>query len=139
MRTTNILLGAMILTLTQGAFAKEAAQNPQAAAQPPQASVPQHSSFSRRSRLIQIGGWLSEGVLGESNEGLLVLRGKALAGAEKAMKEENEEREKTFKALSVKTATTVASQKKLYAKKRRQESPVGSPLQNIDGSWTIKT
>lgn len=139
MRQMNILWVTALVAATQCAYAEETPKTQRAAEQPPQVVVPQNRMLPKRARLVQIGSWLSEGILGESKEGLLVLRGKSRSSIERAMKEENEDREKDFKALSVKTGTPIAAQRKLYAKKRQQESPRGTPLQGADGLWVIKT
>ena len=124
-KTIHFALAVLLAVLAQNAFAEEAL-------------TAKNEMYSQRGRLLQISKWLSERVLGENNEGLLVVRGKSKGSVERAIKDENEEREKMFKELSQKKGTTVMEQRKLYAKSRRKEAPKGSPVQEADGSWSLK-
>ena len=114
-----------VLVLTQAAQAEEKA--------------PRNPALHRRERRAQVNVWLSKGILGETNEGLLAVRGKAPSSAQEALKDENADRMNTFKEDSQKKSTPLAAQQKAFAAKRRKEIPAGSPIQQSDGSWSVKT
>jgi uncharacterized protein YdbL (DUF1318 family) len=120
MKPANFIAIIMLACLAQNALADEAFQK---------------NVFSKRGRAAQINVWLSQGLIGEDDQGLLSVHGKSRGSIEAAVKDENAEREKNFKELSQKTGTTVMEQRKRFAKKRRKEIPKGSPVQEADGSW----
>ena len=128
--------------LMKNAFAEEALKSVPPAPKQTSSGAPadmKNKLYALRGRSVQVNIWLSQGFLGEGGEGLLVSRGTLGQSITAAMKEENADREAMFKSAAAKLGTTVMQQKKLYAKKRAAEAPVGSPIQQTDGSWKLKT
>jgi uncharacterized protein YdbL (DUF1318 family) len=103
---------------------------------------------SRASRLNQINEYKSMGVIGESNEALLVVRSldslsdlKARAEVQKLVRAENADREQLFKEIAAaKNVDTsqIPQIQKTYASTLRDAARAGDWIQKPDGSWMQK-
>ena len=95
----------------------------------------EEAALRRRDRKAQIASWLSQGAVGEDNQGLLMVRGSADAQTVSA---ENADRSLIYEALAKKNGTSVGEIRKVYAERLRNDAPAGSPIQTPDGAWTTK-
>ena len=103
---------------------------------------------SRAERLDAINALKAEGVIGESNQALLVVRNldaiqglKARADAQKLIKDENADREQLFKEIAAAKNVDLAQLPQIratYAETLREYAHPGDLIQLPDGSWTQK-
>jgi uncharacterized protein YdbL (DUF1318 family) len=103
---------------------------------------------SRASRLNQINEYKSKGVIGESNEALLVVRNldslsdlKARAEVQKLVRAENADREQLFKEIAAATNVDISQLRQVqetYASTLREAARRGDWIQKPDGSWIQK-
>ena len=103
---------------------------------------------SRASRLNQINEYKSKGVIGESNEALLVVRNletlsdlKARAEVQKLVRVENADREQLFKEIAAAKnvdASQIPQIRTTYASTIREAARRGDWIQMPDGSWKQK-
>lgn len=101
------------------------------------------TALSRQTRYSQIMGIESKGIAGENRSGLLEIRDHAGVNAEieKAIKDENNDRNKLYGLIAAKNKTTVENVKKLYSKKLQDNAPSGTPIEVYDqasGAYTWK-
>ena len=131
--------------------AGEAAQAPE----PTPASEPEISNpairkiiDSRATRLAAINDLKVKGVIGESNQALLVVRNldaiqglKARADAQKLIKDENADREQLFKEIAAAKNVDLAQLPQIqttYAETLREKAHPGNWIQLPDGTWVQK-
>jgi len=103
---------------------------------------------SRAKRLAAINDLKAKGVIGESNQALLVVRNldaiqglKARADAQKLVKDENADREQLFKEIAAAKNVDLAQLPQIratYAETLRQNARPGDWIQLPDGTWTQK-
>ncbi len=103
---------------------------------------------SRAARLDAINALKAEGVIGESNQALLVIRNldaiqglKERADAQKLVKDENADREQLFKEIAVAKKVDLAQLPKIratYAETLREMAHPGDWIQLPDESWVQK-
>jgi uncharacterized protein YdbL (DUF1318 family) len=104
---------------------------------------------SRATRLAAINALKAEGVIGESNQALLVVRNldaiqglKARADAQKLIKDENADREQLFKEIAAAKNVDLAQLPQIratYAETLRENAHPGDWIQLPDGSWVQKS
>lgn len=103
---------------------------------------------SRRGRVQEIGRYKAGGVLGESNQALLVVRDLAAlplqerATVQKLVKEENADRERMFREIAGATGVDsgqIPQIRTTYAETLRQKARSGEWIQMPDGSWKRKS
>lgn len=103
---------------------------------------------SRAKRLDAINALKAEGVIGESNQGLVVVRNldaiqglKERADAQKLVKDENADREQLFKEIAAAKNVDLAQLPQIratYAETLRENAHPGDWIQLPDGSWVQK-
>ena len=103
---------------------------------------------SRAARLDAINALKAEGVIGESNQALLVIRNldaiqglKERADAQKLVKDENADREQLFKEIAAAKKVDLAQLPQIqttYAATLRENAHPGDWIQLPDGSWVQK-
>jgi uncharacterized protein YdbL (DUF1318 family) len=103
---------------------------------------------SRAARLDAINALKAEGVIGESNQALLVIRNldaiqglKERADAQKLVKDENADREQLFKEIAAAKNVDLAQLPQIqatYAETLREMAHPGDWIQLPDGSWVQK-
>lgn len=96
------------------------------------------AAYRRRDRRPELVSFESKGILGESNRALIVMRGAGDARAQQIMAEENSDRMVIFQAIAKKRQSSIDNIQKVYADRLRDRLASGTPVQNEDGSWTIK-
>jgi uncharacterized protein YdbL (DUF1318 family) len=103
---------------------------------------------SRAARLDAINALKAKGVVGESNQALLVIRNldaiqglKERADAQKLVKDENADREQLFKEIAAAKKVDLAQLPQIratYAATLRENAHPGDWIQLPDGSWVQK-
>jgi uncharacterized protein YdbL (DUF1318 family) len=103
---------------------------------------------SRAARLKAVNDLKAEGVVGESNQALLVIRNldaiqglKERAEAQKLIKDENADREQLFREIAAAKNVELAQLPQIrttYAEALRDNARPGDWIQLPDGSWTQK-
>lgn len=103
---------------------------------------------SRAARLDAINALKAKGVIGESNQALLVIRNldaiqglKARADAQKLVKDENADREQLFKEIAAAKNVDLAQLPQIqttYAETLREKAHPGDWIQLPDGTWVQK-
>lgn len=103
---------------------------------------------SRAARLDAVNALKAEGVIGESNQALLVIRNldaiqglKERADAQKLVKDENADREQLFKEIAAAKKVDLAQLPQIqttYAATLRENAHPGDWIQLPDGSWVQK-
>ena len=103
---------------------------------------------SRAARLAAVTDLKAKGVVGESNEALLVVRNldaiqglKERAEAQKLIKDENADREQLFKEIAAAKNVELAQLPQIrttYAETLREKAHPGDWIQLPDGSWAQK-
>ena len=103
---------------------------------------------SRAARLDAINALKAKGVIGESNQALLVIRNldaiqglKERADAQKLVKDENADREQLFKEIAAAKKVELAQLPQIratYAATLRENARPGDWIQLPDGSWVQK-
>lgn len=133
--------------LSLGATTAYAAQDQVAA---PEISNPAIRTIieSRATRLDAITALKAAGVIGESNQALLVVRSldaiqglRQRAEAQKLVKDENADREQLFKEIAAAKNVDLAQLPQIrttYAETLREKAHPGDWIQLPDGSWTQK-
>jgi uncharacterized protein YdbL (DUF1318 family) len=96
----------------------------------------EQAATRRRDRHGDIASWEAQGLVGENSSGLLTVRG-AVDGA--VVEAENQDRSVIYQALAAKNGTSVEEIQKVYAERLRKDAPNGTPVQNPDGSWAVKS
>ena len=103
---------------------------------------------SRAKRLDGVNALKAKGVVGESNQALLVIRDldaiqglKARADAQKLIKDENADREQLFREIAAAKNVDLAQLPQIratYAETLRENARTGDWIQLPDGTWTQK-
>lgn len=103
---------------------------------------------SRATRLAAINDLKANGVIGEGNQGLVVVRSldaipglKQRADAQKLVKDENADREQLFKEIAAAKNVDLAQLPQIratYAEALREKARPGDWIQLPDGSWAQK-
>ena len=96
------------------------------------------AAYRRRDRHSELESYESRGVLGESRNGLVVVRGAADARANELLSAENSDRMVIYQAIASKRQSSVSDVQKVYAERLRERVPSGTPVENADGSWTTR-
>ena len=99
----------------------------------------EEAASRRRGRHDQIVSLESQGIVGVNSSGLLAVRGAADAATQQLVDAENQDRSMIQQALAAKNGTSVEDVQKVYAEKLRGKVPSGTPIQDPDGSWTVKS
>jgi hypothetical protein len=97
----------------------------------------------RRYRMAEVQSLKNSKIIGEGNEGLLVMRNKPADDnyglyAEKIMGEENTDRTQIFTDEQKISKKDIAAVKKEFADRARQAAFKGEWIQNDDGKWVQK-
>lgn len=89
-------------------------------------------------RLEQIDDLKQQGLVGESNEALLVVRGEIAPEQRRMVEAENKDRMAVYRAIAEKTGQPVEKvQRQLAAQLARNSAP-GVWLQDAEGNWYQK-
>ena len=89
-------------------------------------------------RLPQIDRLKAEGVIGETNDGFVAVRGNGSAEAEQVVATENADRKAVYAAIAKRTGATEASVATARARQIAAGSAPGVWLQNERGEWHKK-
>ncbi len=98
----------------------------------------EQAATRRRDRRSKIVSLESQGLVGENSAGLLTVRGSLDGSAQQAVDSENQDRSAIYQALAAKNGTAVEEIQKVYSERLRKDAPGGAPVQNPDGSWSVK-
>lgn len=85
------------------------------------------AAYRRRDRKAQLDAYLSQGVLGEGSDALVVVRG-GDAGARSLAEAENADRMIIYKAIAAKNGSSVGEVQKVYAERLRKDAPAGAAV-----------
>ena len=96
------------------------------------------AAYRRRDRRTELNTFESQGILGESNNALVVSRSAGNERSQQVMNEENSDRNIIYQSIAKKRQTSVADVQKVYAERLRGRLASGTPVQNADGSWTTQ-
>ncbi len=96
------------------------------------------AAYRRRDRRSALTALEVQGVLGESNTALVVVRTAGNASAQSMMNAENSDRMVIYRAIAAKNGSSVQDVQKVYAGRIREGLPSGAAVQGPDGSWTTK-
>jgi uncharacterized protein YdbL (DUF1318 family) len=92
----------------------------------------------RRARYSQLVSMERQGVIGENNMGLVVVRKPGDASAGRLVDEENADRMVIYRGIAAKNNTSVESVQKVYAERLRNDAPAGTPIQTESGRWITR-
>ena len=98
------------------------------------------AALRRKDRFSALTSGQSQGIIGESKSGLVVIRmpEKADASIEALVQAENSDRMVIYQALAEKNGTTVNEVQILYAKRLQGDALSGTPIETADGQWVKK-
>jgi uncharacterized protein YdbL (DUF1318 family) len=96
------------------------------------------AAYRRRDRRAALTALEVQGVLGEANTALVVVRAPGNASAQSMMNAENSDRMIIYRAIAAKNGSSVQDVQKVYAERIREGLPAGAAVQGPDGSWTTK-
>ncbi|NQT06124.1 MAG: YdbL family protein [Candidatus Omnitrophica bacterium] len=98
----------------------------------------EEAALRRKARYGEITPLEQAGVLGESNSGLIVIRGSADSSISNLVSDENNDRIFIYKGIAKKNGTSVSEVQKIYAERLQGSAPSGTPIETSSGSWRIK-
>jgi uncharacterized protein YdbL (DUF1318 family) len=98
----------------------------------------QEAVSGRKARLSRINQLLSQGVIGENNQGVLTIRKSADSETENLVSAENIDRETIYQDLALRNNASIDEIRIIYAEKMQVLAPAGSSIQDASGNWKIK-
>lgn len=100
----------------------------------------EQAAVRRRDRKSQLSQWQQQGVIGETQTGLVEIRlpARADAAAGELVRNENADRLMIYKAIAQKNGTTLGDVQALYAKRLQNDAPAGTPIEVAAGAWKTK-
>lgn len=100
----------------------------------------EEAAMRRSARYDELSAAEAKGIIGESNSGLVELRGAGPDGASlsRLISAENEDRMIIYKSVAKKNGATVDEVRGLYAKKLQAKAPAGTFVQSESGEWRAK-
>lgn len=100
----------------------------------------EQAALRRRDRKPALTNWQQQGVIGENNAGLVEVRdpGRADPSVQGIVDAENADRMVIYNGVAAKNGTSVAEVQKIYAQRLQGDAPAGTPIQAVDGSWSVK-
>ncbi|MFH1753937.1 MAG: YdbL family protein [Candidatus Omnitrophota bacterium] len=96
------------------------------------------AALRRKARHSELSLLQGQGVVGESNAGLVVVRKPGEPSADRLVADENSDRMIIYNEIASKNGTSVASVQKLYAQRLQGDAAAGTPIQSESGGWTLK-
>jgi len=96
------------------------------------------AAYRRRDRHPELTSLEAQGILGETNSALVVMRGAGESHAQQLLNDENNDRMIIYQSIAKKHQSSVEEVQKIYAERLRGRLASGAPVQNADGSWTTK-
>ncbi len=98
----------------------------------------EQAALRRKDRRGELLALEQAGTVGETFLGLVAIKGSADAGAEKIVRDENNDRMIIYNEIAAKNGTSVTDVQKLYAERIQKDAPPGTPIEAGSGNWRIK-
>lgn len=93
------------------------------------------AALRRRARFEKIEELQKSGVLGEGRDGYIALRDSSRKELKNFINEENKDRKITFTEVAKSDNAPFEKAQQIFAIKFRGKAPIGSPVQDDDGTW----
>lgn len=100
----------------------------------------EEAAMRRGARYDRLAAAESKGLIGETNSGLLELRGAGSSDASlnELVSAENNDRMIIYRSVAKKNGATLDEVRELYAKKLQAKAPSGTPVESASGEWRAK-
>ena len=98
----------------------------------------ENAALRRKARYNELTSLEEAGVVGETREGLVAVKGLSAASVEQLVKDENQDRMIIYDEIAFKNGTSVEDVQKIYAERLQQSAPSGTPIETKNGTWETK-
>ena len=98
----------------------------------------ENAALRRKARYNELTSLEAAGVVGETRDGLVAVRGSSDARVEQLVKDENQDRMIIYDEIAFKNGTSVEDVQKIYAERLQQSAPSGTPIETKNGTWETK-